>query len=447
MAKHAQLSASNSKRWMNCPGSIAAEALNLNDRKASIFAQEGTAAHLLCEAYTRNDQEPKTFLHETIYIWQDEAYFRSGFNLKVGTTVTKIIPDAEFVVDIPMIEAIEVFVTAVNVARSRLDSRGFNEYSERWLGELEKIHPLLGGTADYVAVEAFGWAELIDYKHGRGITVEVYDNTQLKIYGLGVLLEFPDCEGIRITVVQPRKSHTDGPVRSIEYTREELMDFKAELIIAAEVTQHKNAVLAAGDWCTFCQAKAYINENGDFIECPALIDIMQEEAKSDFSDDPPEIGLPVPKGTNNLAQAAKWLPVFDNYVKAVQGAIQHELLCGRIVEGKKLVRKRANRAFGTYVNEVDELTDTDTGYWDKMSDQDVINIMESELGLSRQECYSPAKIKSPAQFEAMGKHVKKLVGEMAYKPEGALIVADDTDPRPKIEVAPTWASDFPDDLK
>lgn len=449
MAYHAKLSASGSKQWMNCPGSVAAEARNPNPRGSSVFAMEGTAAHLLCELYAGQGIAPEDFLGETIYIWNDDAYLAGDLTRAVsekGTTLADTPVTAEFLVDQDMVDAVEYFVAAVETARARLDPRGREEHSEKWL-DLTWLHPLLGGTGDYIGVEAFGWAELVDYKHGRGVLVEVRDNTQLKLYGVGVLHMFPDCEGVRMTIVQPRKKHDDGPIRSIEYTRAELMDFAEEVRVAAEATQQKNAKLCAGDWCTFCDAKAYVDENGDFYECQALIDAMQEEAQMDFSDEPPEVGIPIPTNNAGLARAAKWLPVFDNYVKAVEGAIQRELMAGRPVGGKKLVRKRANRAFGAYVEELDELTEAEDNYWASMSEDDVVAIMESELGLPREQCFQPGKLKSPAQFEKMGKEVKKLVGEMAYKPEGGLTVADEDDPRPAVEVGVGGAHDFPDDLE
>ena len=458
MAYHAKLSASGSKQWMNCPGSVAAEALNPSPRGSSIFAMEGTAAHLLCELYANDGIHPEEFLGDTILIWNDDAVLEKDLNalrekVRSGEVTSRkpLDPDApieeQFLVDQDMVDAVEYFVAAVEASRARLDPRGREERSEQWLGELEKVHPLLGGTADYIGVEAFGWAELVDYKHGRGVLVEVRDNTQLKTYGLGVLLEFPDCEGVRMTIVQPRKEHEDGPIRSIEYTREELMDFGEELKAAAEATQQANAERSAGDWCTFCDAKAFTDENGVYQECQALVDAMQESAQFDFEDEPPEVGLAVPTNTNQLAERAKWLGTFDKYVKAVEGAIQRELFAGRPVEGKKLVRKKANRAFGVYTEDIDELTDADDNYWDGMSEGDVIAIMESELGLTKEQCFMPGKLRSPAQFEKLGKEVKKLVGEMAYKPEGGLTVADEDDPRPAVEVAQVGASDFPDDLE
>ena len=452
MAYHAELSASGSKQWMNCPGSVAAEARNPSPRGSSIFAMEGTAAHLLCELYTRDNIRPKEFLGDTIVIWNDDAVLEKDLDrlreaVRSGEVVSRkpMDPDApietEFLVDQDMVDAVEYFVAAVETSRARLDPRGREERSEQWLGELEKVHPLLGGTADYLGVEAFGWAELIDYKHGRGVLVEVRDNTQLKTYGLGALLEFPDCEGVRMTIVQPRKEHEDGPVRSIEYTRKELMDFGEILGAAAKATQQTNAERAAGDWCTFCDAKAFTDENGVVQECPALIEAMQESAQFDFEDGPPEVGFAIPTSNDQHAARARWLGTFDKYAKAIEGAIQRELLAGRRVEGKKLVRKRANRAFGTYT---EDLSDS---YWDRLSEGDVIAIMESELGLSREECFMPGKLRSPAQFEKLGKAAKRLVGEMAYKPEGGLTVANENDPRPAVEVAQEGASDFPNDLE
>ena len=447
MAYHARLSASGSKQWMNCPGSVAAEARNPNPRGSSIFAMEGTAAHLLCELYAGQNLHPEEFLGETIYIWQDDAYLAGDLGRAVaekGTTLAETPATAEFLVDQDMIDAVEYFVAAVEAARARLDPRGREEHSEKWL-DLTWLHPLLGGTGDYIGVEAFGWAELVDYKHGRGVLVEVRDNSQLKLYGIGVLNMFPDCEGVRMTIVQPRKEHEDGPIRSIEYTREELMDFAEEVRVAAEATQQKNATLCAGDWCTFCDAKAYVDENGDFYECQALIEAMQEEAQMDFAGAPPEIGISIPTTNAGLARASKWLGVFDNYVKAVEGAVQRELLAGRPVEGYKLVRKKANRAFGAFIEEVDELTGADDNHWMAMSEGDVIAIVESELGEEYVPmCYQAPKLKSPAQFEKLGKEFKKLVGEIAYKPEGGLTVTDEADPRPAVEVTQAGGSDFDD---
>ena len=47
MAEHAKLSASGSKKWLNCPGSVAFEK-EFPDEESE-FAKEGTTAHALGE--------------------------------------------------------------------------------------------------------------------------------------------------------------------------------------------------------------------------------------------------------------------------------------------------------------------------------------------------------------------------------------------------------------
>lgn len=450
MAKHARLSASGSKRWMSCPGSVAAESKVPGERKSSIFAMEGTAAHLLCEIYSRENIRPEEFLGETIVIKNGDAYLETKLSQadwahdEHGVPICDYPTEAEFVVDQDMVDAVEYFVAAVELARAKLDPRGREEFHEEWI-DMTWLHPLLGGTGDFICVEAFGFAELIDYKHGRGVLVEVYDNPQLKIYATGILHKFPDCEGVTVTIVQPRKEHDDGPIRSVSYTRQELMDFAEELREAAEATQRPNAPLCAGEHCGFCGAKAYTDENGTLVECEALVQRIQEEAGVDFGDEPPAVGITAPTATRDLARVASWIPAIDGYVKAIEGAIARELMAGRPVPGFKLVRKKANRVFGAYVEEEDELTGEFEGRWVSMSEDDVLAIMESEADLPRDKCFQPGKLKSPAQFEKIGKYVKTLVGEMAYKPEGGLTVAPESDPRPAVDIQSVAAADFPDE--
>lgn len=452
MAAHARLSASGSKRWMSCPGSVAAEARVPGTRKSSIFAMEGTAAHLLCEMYSSQDLHPREFKNFTIEIVGGDAYFKDDEARPDGPA------EASFVVDEAMIDAVEYYVAAVEAARARLDPLGREEFSEQWI-DMTWLHPLLGGTGDYIGVEAFGWAELVDYKHGRGVTVEVQDNSQLKIYGTGVLHMFPDCEGVRMTIVQPRKEHEDGPIRSIEYTRAELMEFAAELKEAAEETQRANAPFRAGEHCGFCSAKVYVDENGDLQECPTLAAKIEEEAGFSFDDAPPEVGsMAVPTKTRDLARLAEWAPVLDGWIKAVKGTIENELMSGRPVEGFKVVRKKANRAFMKEVTEVDEITGEETSHWAKMSEDETVEALAKELvgpveegtepdlsDIDTSVFYQPSKVKSPAQVEKLGKPYKAAVAKLSRKPEGGLTVVAESDPREAVDLASAAASDFDDE--
>lgn len=449
MAQHARLSASGSKRWMSCPGSVAAEARVPGKRKSSIFAMEGTAAHLLCEMYSSKGIHPRDYHGYVIDIIKGDAYFREDLANATspivdhdGDVITDLKVDASFTVDHDMIDAVEYYVAAVEAARARLDPLGREEFSEQWI-DMTWLHPLLGGTGDYIGVEAFGWAELVDYKHGRGVAVEVYDNSQLKIYGTGLLHMFPDCEGVRMTIVQPRKEHEDGPIRTIEYTRAELEEFAIELKAAAEETQRSNAEFRAGEWCQFCSAKVYTDTDGTLRECPAIMEKIQEEAGMDFDELPPEGPLPVPTKIRDLARLAEWAPLLDGFVKAVDTAIQEELMAGRPVAGFKLVRKRANRKFMKEVKEVDELTGVEEARWVTLEDDEVVKEMK-KAGINKTDCFQPAKLKSPAQMEKLGAAAKKHVSTIARKPEGGLTVVRDSDPREAVDLSTVAASDFDD---
>ena len=64
---HALLSASSSKRWLNCPPSVRLEEGFPNE--SSPYAQEGTFAHELCEYKVRK------YLHERVTRPQDETFY------------------------------------------------------------------------------------------------------------------------------------------------------------------------------------------------------------------------------------------------------------------------------------------------------------------------------------------------------------------------------------
>jgi len=69
MTDHAKLSASGSSRWINCPGSVAAES-GLPD-KSSPFADEGSAAHALAEHCLTQGVSPSDMIGQTFKSWAD----------------------------------------------------------------------------------------------------------------------------------------------------------------------------------------------------------------------------------------------------------------------------------------------------------------------------------------------------------------------------------------
>lgn len=189
--KHARISMSGLKRITACPGSVPlSEGL---PNKSSPYAEEGTKAHTLAEMWLRGETNiPAEYLGSA---WSE--------NLKHVAVYTKHVRDVQ-VQDQDSILHIEQQV-AVS--------------TEIW------------GTADAVVwLPKFKELHIIDLKFGAGVAVDA-DTPQLKGYALATMLTFDEYtpEKIVATIVQPRCHHPDGPIRSVEYTPLDLLEFYAEL--------------------------------------------------------------------------------------------------------------------------------------------------------------------------------------------------------------------------
>lgn len=401
MAKHAKLSASGSKRWFNCPGSInfynqLLETCEVIQKPSTSAAMEGTCAHLLGEICVANEHKASDYLGRTLFIREDDAHMVSEAHPgHADDAIYKI------EVDDDMAFYVQEYV---DYCLSLKDKYGEDAESivEKYF-DLKHVHPELGGTADFTICEPFGTLEVVDLKYGKGVMVEVEDNTQLKIYALGALKEFPECEEVKVTIVQPRKKHKDGSVRSITYSLEELKDFKRQLLLKALNTKDPNAPLKAGEHCDFCPCTA---------KCPEMVNRAQEQAKIDFDDEPEAIEYEV----TDIGKILKWLPTFDKWLREVAAAGQRELERGHSVEGQKLVRKKKNRI------------------WTK--DEKGVCYQMKKAGLAKKDCMNDPKLKSPAQMEKLGKDKKltaKIVAKITDTPDGDLVMAPTSDPRPAVE--------------
>src|SRR5690606_7127565 len=125
---HAKLGASNSERWMNCPGSVKAEAgLPETD---SIYAQEGTAAHTLIEMAFVHKKDPNFWI-EKLFDVESEA--------NPGTYV-------RIEVDEEMVAAARIWLDHIRPIADRADMK--------WVEKKFDLAPLgppvpMFGTADF----------------------------------------------------------------------------------------------------------------------------------------------------------------------------------------------------------------------------------------------------------------------------------------------------------
>jgi hypothetical protein len=369
--KHARLSASGMYRWAACPGSVRLSA-SAPPGAPSRYAAEGTAAH-------------------------EVAAFCLATKKNAAALLGRVI--AGFTVDEEMAEAVQVYLDAVRAAQ---------------------------GSAEPGVLIVF------DYKHGRGVPVEVYKNLQLVYYAFGALYTVPKvpktkprlflehrfdleklrpdfggtCDAIyhpggalhtiRLVVVQPRCGHADGPVRAWQMPLTELLDFHGDLLAAARRADDPNAPLVPGDHCKFCPAAAI---------CPALEQRSHALTTMDFSD----LTAPTYEPAK-LAAALAMIPELETRIEAVRKLAYAELTAGRSVPGWKLVQKRATR---------------------KWRDEDGAAAVLRDI----EGIYTEPKLKSPAQIETLlggKKRASLLIGDHVIAESSGTALAPESDPRPAV---------------
>ena len=305
---HAKLSPSAAHRWMECPGSIAACAGIPST--SSIFADEGTAAHTLCETCLRDNLDADVMI---------------GSMIPVGA--------AEYPVTEEMAESVQAYLDYV-----RPLCEGAEVEIEAKL-DLSYIPGMAFGTGDFCAFNpTTGALDIVDFKYGRGVKVHAKENPQLLVYALGVAKRFHNrgVKMIRLSIIQPR---VQGPVDE-PYVLDavELLDFEADLIDAAARTMKPDAPLKAGEWCKFCPAAP---------RCKAFADAalaVASEAFADYSSEPvlDDVAL---LDSDELAAALRRAGILKAWLKRMEEFAHAEAMAGRVPTGFKLVPKRASRVW------------------------------------------------------------------------------------------------------
>jgi hypothetical protein len=112
------------------------------------------------------------------------------------------------------------------------------------------------GTIDYLAHDQKKlW--IVDYKHGRGVRVDSYDNPQLELYALGAL-DYLDLhpEIVELCIYQPRARASSSTLM----TPAQLEEFRAQVRKAADATREPDAPVVPGPhqcrWCPAAQKSA-----------------------------------------------------------------------------------------------------------------------------------------------------------------------------------------------
>lgn len=380
--QHALLSASSAHRWLHCTGSPLLEK-EFPDT-TSVYAQEGTLAHELCELKLKKYTTvmPKgtyTRAHNKIMkseLWQNEME---------GTSEAYL----DYVKDITMSYTVKpVILTEKRVDFSRYAPEGF-------------------GTADCLIL-AGDTLHVVDYKHGKGVVVDADHNPQMMLYALGAMSELSllyRFKFVHMTIVQPRVNN----ISEFTMTADELIEWGEKVVKPkAEAAISGKGEFEAGDWCRFCRAKQQCRtryESNDLLY-PALS--AQHDPRLITLE---ELGRYLKRGKDMAA----WLEDMKEYALS-------ESLAGAEVPGWKAVEGRGSRAF----TDTDEAVDT------------LIKNGIDESVLYERRVLTLAQMEKAVGKKAFG----ELVGDLVVKNPGKPTLVEESDKRPKITNQPIAADVF-----
>lgn len=292
---HAVLSASASKRWLNCPPSA-----KLNAEIPDItteYAKEGTDAHELAE-YKVN---------QLLGIKADNPTENLDYYNQEMEDCTDSY--AQYIA-----EQMSQYSSPVVMAEQRLD---FSRYV-----------PGGFGTGDCIIV-ADDVLTVIDFKYGKGVAVEAESNPQMMLYALGALEMFSilyDINEVKMVIFQPRIENISEFSMSVP----DLLNWaENELKPKAELAAKGEGEFCAGEHCRFCKVKATCRKRAEYNLAIAKYDFAPPDMLEDS-----EIEMILERADALTAWAAD-----------VKEYALSEALKGRKWNGYKVVEGRSNRKY------------------------------------------------------------------------------------------------------
>ena len=299
MAGHALLSASSSRRWLNCPPS--ARLCENYEDKSSEYAQEGTDAHSLCEHKLKS------------MLGMESANPTEGLSFYSEEMERCACDYAAYVMEL-VAEAKKICKDPVVLIEQRLD---FSRFVQEGFG-----------TGDCVII-ADGTLYIVDYKHGKGVEVSAVDNPQMMLYALGALELFDgiyDIDTVQMAIFQPRRDNVSVCVMA----KDDLLSWaNGELAEKAKLAYDGEGEFACGDWCRFCKAKAACRKRAEY---------NLEMAKYDFA-------MPATLEDAEIVAILARADELSVWAADVKEFALQQALSGIKYNGYKVVEGRSNRRY------------------------------------------------------------------------------------------------------
>ncbi len=394
---HSRFSPSATERDTLCAPSFL-----LNEQmpdRSSPDAEHGTAAHHLGETCLKTDHDTSLYAGCTIAVTPDTGHTRF-----VHEEAPLQDHEHAFEVDDEMVAAVQSYVDWVrevpgdSYVEIKVEHTPWCPDFDEWGDPL----PPQYGTADSIVIDApRKTITVTDLKYGKGVRVYADHNKQATKYALGAVLEYEwlydidDSWTVVIRIAQPRLDHFD--VWTVPLV--ELRAFGEQ--IKRELTEvfNPDAPFNPGEkQCKFCKVSA---------RCKAKHEHIHAQVALAFDD---EDRLPDPRllSTDELVQAWKLHPLFEDHYKAINTELLATLKAGEEHPEVKLVAAVTHRRWLDEINAKAALR---------------------KLGLS-QDMIEKKKIISPNQAEKLlTKDKHEQLKDHWQKPAGGPVIALATDKR------------------
>ena len=324
-----------------------------------------------------------------------------------------------------MVEAVQVAIDYIN----GLSQEFYWLTGDFWMRtevrvSLKPFKMAKSGQVD-IAIQGGTDLEIIDYKHGVGVTVSANQNTQLMIYALGILYEhdkrqaagsmLPDLRTVTLTIIQPRAFAGRVPVRQHRMTVKELYKWRDKILLPGikRAKRKKARLKARPSACQFCPAAH---------KCPELKRKASRLAVSDFADD---VDLEDRVWAMlNAKLIRKWLSSVETYV-------YEQMMAGDRNYGDylKLVKKITHRKFRD-----DKVRPGSKAH--RMIGKD---LFARKVALTMSEVQK--RVAGALGAGASSREVKRFMEKITYKPAAGLTVVPADNPR-RPELPPSDFSEF-----
>lgn len=365
--QHALLSASGSHTWINCSGSVEAQA-NI-ENKSNPYADEGTLAHELSDICLKADKDTDKYL---------------------GTTITASGGTLKTVVDADMVRYIQDYLDYVRSFRSEK----FSFFTEERVC-FSHVVPNGFGTMDSGLMDhTTNTLHIFDLKYGFG-EVSAVKNTQGILYASGFYNELSciyDIDKIVIHIVQPRIRNYS----SWEITIDELKEFEDYIAERARLALTKDAPRTAGPkQCKWCRASAYLIDGKEYF-CEEMLKMTKEIEN--------EIDLDNFNDVTKLPELLDKVEVIDAFIKKVQEMALEKVKGGRKIEGYKLIRPSGKSKWSD-------------GASDKLKE-----LLGDKCFKGERPLFGITDMKKIIRTEgiAKGKGVEDIIKPLKFTPEGTL---------------------------